>query len=137
MSTPYTPSMEIRKLTRTRYMTPAQSLGLVLVHLRSKGALVSLCLLFGITSSTCVIMLRYGRCILLKALKASGKAAIQLPSDDEMPGLMTAVTDRHNQLKRVWAVIDVARHAVIPVGKQLLPLFLKYRLFPSCLDETY
>ncbi len=82
----YTPYMDadgfiIRKVSlargRPRMMNPADCLGLVLAWSRTRGSLMVLQLLFGMTMSPVAKYLQFARRILVKILKSNNLAKIK------------------------------------------------------------
>jgi hypothetical protein len=111
----YTPYMDgdgyiIRKVSMTRgrprMMNPADCLGLVLAWSRTRGSLMVLQLLFGMTMSPVSKYLQFARRILVKILKANPLARIKLPSVDKLEEYRTMIADRHPALDMVWGTMD-------------------------------
>ena len=67
-----------RKSRRPRSFTDIQCLGFVLAWGRTRGSMMVLCIMFGITASVCYPFLRFCRRLLLRALRNDGNAAIRM-----------------------------------------------------------
>ena len=110
--TPYSKDGSIKILPiarqggRPRSMTAEQCLGLVLAWHRTRGAEYVLCLMFGITGSVCSLFLRFGRRILLKALRRDPLARIKMPNANEVNSYQTAFKEKYSMLKDVYCVAD-------------------------------
>lgn len=110
--TPYSSDEQIRILSafnqsgRPRSLSAAHCLGLVLTWNRTRGAEFVLCMLFGITRSVCSLFLRFGRRILLKALKRDPLARIRMPTEDELVELKGSIAAKYSMLHDVYCVAD-------------------------------
>ena len=69
---------------RPRMMNPGDCLGLVLAWTRTRGSMMVLQLIFGLTMSPVAKYLRFARRILVKALKATPLAQICLPTQEKL-----------------------------------------------------
>ena len=69
---------------RPRLMHPADCLGLVLAWSRTRGSLMVLQLIFGLTMTPVSKYLQFARRILVKILKANELAKISLPSHEKL-----------------------------------------------------
>eukprot|EP00171_Calliarthron_tuberculosum_P002982 IDg2982t1 len=69
-----------RPARRPRSLTALQCLGLILTWGRTRGSAMVLCMLFGITASVSSLFLRFGRRILLSALKSDDNAEVRMPT---------------------------------------------------------
>jgi hypothetical protein len=109
----YTPFMDengyiIRKVSmnrgRPRCMNPADCLGLVLAWSRTRGSLMVLQLIFGMTMSPVAKYLQFARRILVKILKANDLAKIQIPPPEKLEEYRAVIAARHPALDMVWGV---------------------------------
>jgi hypothetical protein len=94
------------KRGKPRMVTAEACLGLVLAWFRFKGAQWILQGWFGFTAGQTNVWLRFGRRMLLKALRNHPECVVSYPDDVEMERLMEAVNDRHPCLERVYCVAD-------------------------------
>jgi hypothetical protein len=67
---------------RPRMVRPEDCLGLVLVWTRTRGSLAALQLIFGMTCSNICMYLRFGRRVIVEALKSDALAMIAIPSEE-------------------------------------------------------
>jgi hypothetical protein len=111
----YTPHMDkdgfiIRKVSltrgRPRLMNPADCLGLVLAWSRTRGSLMVLQLVFGMTMSPVSKYLQFARRILVKILKANVQARIKIPPPEKLEVYRAIIADRHPALDMVWGTMD-------------------------------
>ncbi len=107
----YTPYMDadgfiIRKVSlargRPRMMNPADCLGLVLAWSRTRGSLMVLQLLFGMTMPP----VANARRILVKILKSNNLAKIKLPLHEKLEEYRAIIAARHPALDMVWGTMD-------------------------------
>jgi hypothetical protein len=87
-------------------MNPADCLGLVLAWSRTRGSMMVLQLIFGLTMTPVSKYLQFARRILVKVLKSSSLAKITLPSHDKMEEYRSAIAERHPVLNNVWSTMD-------------------------------
>ena len=111
--TPYSNSGLIRairerevRIGRPRSFSAKNCLGLVFSWERTRGSEMILSLLFGISGSVCSLFIRFGRRILLKVLIQDSKAAVRMPTDEEIPILQSAIQTKYKNLKNVYAMAD-------------------------------
>jgi len=82
---PYSESGMVRRLRlparRPRSLNALQCLGLVLAWGRTRGSIMVLCMLFGTTASVCSVFLRFGRRLLIRALRDDAYGAVKLPTE--------------------------------------------------------
>lgn len=91
---------------RPRLITPTFGLGLVLAWTRTRGSLMNLQLIFGLTSSKISIWLRFSRRILLLVLSQMKEAAVEMPSVEEARSLATFIESKYPALEGVWGAMD-------------------------------
>jgi len=111
----YTPFVDangfiVRKISltrgRPRMMHPADCLGLVLSWSRTRGSLMVLQLIFGLTMTPVGKYLQFARRILVKILKAHPMAKISIPDDDKIEEYRSMIHSRHPVLHDVWGTMD-------------------------------
>jgi hypothetical protein len=91
---------------RPRMLNPADCLGLVLAWSRTRGSLMVLQLLFGMTMSPVGKYLQFARRILVKILKNDDLAKIKVPSVQRLEEYRAMIADRHPALDMVWGTMD-------------------------------
>ena len=72
------------KSGRPRKVCPEDCLGLVLVWTRTRGSLMALQLIFGMTCSNLCMYLRFGRRLIVEWLKSDSLAKIAIPSNEDI-----------------------------------------------------
>lgn len=65
-----------------------------------------LCLVFGITASTCLVMIRFARHLLLLTIQKKEYAAIHMATAHEYTSFCQAVKFRHTLLSDLYATMD-------------------------------
>ncbi len=91
---------------RPRKVRPEDCLGLVLVWTRTRGSLTTLQLIFGMTCSNLCMYLRFGRRVIVEALKSDPLAKIAIPSNEEITSYKEAVGAIYPLLYDVWTTMD-------------------------------
>ena len=91
---------------RPRLMHPADCLGLVLAWSRTRGSLMVLQLIFGLTMTPVSKYLQFVRRILVKILKANELAKICLPTHEKLEEYRGMIQARHPVLHNVWGTMD-------------------------------
>jgi hypothetical protein len=111
--TPFVPSgtscFEREKLPnkgRKRMIYPEDGLGLVLAWTRTRGSLMALQLIFGMTYSNLDDYLLYGKRIIVKVLRNDPRASVQVPSSEKIAEYKEMVSNRHPYLTDVWCTMD-------------------------------
>jgi len=89
-----------------RKVCPENCLGLVLVWTRTRGSLTALQLVFGMTCSNLCMYLRFGRRVIVEALKSDPLARIAIPSNEEIASYKEAVGAIYPLLSDVWSTMD-------------------------------
>jgi hypothetical protein len=87
-------------------MNPADCLGLVLAWSRTRGSLMVLQLIFGMTMSPVAKYLQFACRILVKILKANDLAKIQIPPPEKLDEYRAVIAARHPALDMVWGTMD-------------------------------
>ena len=91
---------------RRRMIRPEDCLGLLLAWSRTRGSMMVLQLIFGMTMTNLSVYLRFARRIIIKVLRNDPMAAIRLPSSDKIEVYKHAIQERHQRLENVWCTID-------------------------------
>ena len=111
--TPFVPSgtscfenEKIKNKGRPRNIRPEDCLGLVLAWTRTRGSLMALQLIFGMTYSNLDDYLLFAKRILLKVLVNDPRAAVQIPSSEKIEEYKAMVRSRHTFLPDVWCTMD-------------------------------
>ena len=91
---------------RPRKVRPEDCLGLVLVWTRTRGSLTALQLVFGMTCSNLCMYLRFGRRVIVEALKNDPLARVAIPSNAEITSYKEAVGAIYPLLSDVWSTMD-------------------------------
>jgi hypothetical protein len=91
---------------RPRSMTATQCLALVLTWGRSRGPTAFLSMVFGVTHSVMALFLRFGRRLLIKALREDVNARVALPTQDEVRDFQRSISAKYNLLDKVCAIAD-------------------------------
>ena len=107
--TPFGDGDNIQKIStkgRKRTVNALDVLGLVLTWTRTRGALFSLQLSFGLTHTNLTVYLRFARRIIVEVLKNNPLAAIAVLSSAKVEEYKQLVTKKFPALTNVWAVMD-------------------------------
>jgi hypothetical protein len=91
---------------RPRKVRPEDCLGLVLVWARTRGSLTALQLIFEMTCSNLCMYLRFGRRVIVEALKSDSVTKIAIPSNEEIASHKEAVGAMYPLLSDVWSTMD-------------------------------
>jgi hypothetical protein len=91
---------------RPRKVRPEDCLGLVLVWARTRGSLMALQLIFEMTCSNLCMYLRFGRRVIVEALKSDSVTKIAIPSNEEIASHKEAVGAMYPLLSDVWSTMD-------------------------------
>jgi len=91
---------------RPRKVRPEDCLGLVLVWTCTRGSLMALQLIFGMTCSNLCIYLRFGRRVIVEALKSDSLTKIAIPSNEDIASYKEAVGAMYPLLSDVWSTMD-------------------------------
>jgi hypothetical protein len=99
----------VKKMTnmgRPRTIRPEDCLGLLLAWTRTRGSLMVLQLIFGLTMSPLSKYLQFARRIVIKILKKEPLAKICLPSNNKIFEYQETIHSRHPALLDVWGTMD-------------------------------
>jgi len=91
---------------RPRTIRPEDCLGLKLAWTRTRGSMMVLQLIFGITMSPLAKYLQFARRIIIKILKKDELAKISLPSFEKLQEYRDTIARRHPALQNVWGTMD-------------------------------
>lgn len=91
---------------RPRSMSATQCLALTLAWTRSKGSEGLLSIIFGVTGSVCSLFIRFGRRILIRRLRNDSRAAVKMPTTEQIREFQDAFRAKHPSLKDVYCVAD-------------------------------
>ena len=80
--------------------------GLVLAWTRTRGAISTLQLIFGMTMSNVVSYLKFGKRIIIEVLRNDDLAWIALPTAGKVEEYCAAVKQKHPNLDMVWATMN-------------------------------
>ena len=95
-----------KKRGRPRLISARDCLGLVLGWTRTRGSNMVLQIIFGMTSTSVSMYLRFGRRILIKVLTNEPSAAIRIPDDNTIRMYQQVIQERHPNLQGVWCTMD-------------------------------
>ena len=90
---------------RPRKVRPEDCLGLVLIWTRTRGSLTALQLIFGMTCSNLCMYLRFGRRVIVEALKSGALAMIAIPSEEIIASYQEAVGAIYPLRSDVWSTM--------------------------------
>lgn len=93
-------------LGRRRLLTAKDCLGLCLSWTRTRGSMMVLQMIFGLTANPISMYLRFGRRILIQVLQNHPYSAVKIPTDEEIATYKAAINERHPNLPDVWCVMD-------------------------------
>jgi len=91
---------------RPRSLDSRGCLGLVLAHLRTKGSLTLLGMLFGCIASITNLYIRFGRRLLLHVLYNIEGSKIKLPDQLDVELFKTVIQEKYPLLTDCWFVLD-------------------------------
>ena len=91
---------------RPRMLSGADCLGLCLAWTRTRGSIMVLQIIFGMTGTPVSMYLRFGRQILIEVLKAEPLAAIKTPSIEMIRTFQDVISQKHPALNGVWCCMD-------------------------------
>jgi hypothetical protein len=85
---------------------PEDCLGLVLAWTRTRGSLMALQLIFGMTFSNLDDYLLFAKRIIVKVLRKDQWAHVRIPSSEKIEEYKEMVRNRHPFLTDVWCTMD-------------------------------
>jgi DDE superfamily endonuclease len=89
-----------------RLLTSSHCLALVLAWTRTRGSLAVLQIIFGVSASSLSLWLRFGRRMLIKALRDNTHAVVAMPTQEELASFVGAVTAKYPALTNCWGAMD-------------------------------
>ena len=111
--TPFVPSgescfyrMKQANKGRPRQIRPEDGLGLVLAWTRTRGSLMAMQLIFGMTFSNLDDYLLFGKRVLVRVLRNHPLAWVRIPSSEKIAEYKEMVRGRHENLRDVWCTMD-------------------------------
>ena len=108
--TPYGKSGMIKRLKkktrRPRLLTSVQCLALALAWSRTRGSLMVLQIIFGLTPGHLSLWLRFARRLIIKVLKGDERAKVRMPTDEERQEFIQAIEAKYPALKDCWGAMD-------------------------------
>ena len=87
-------------------MRPEDCLGLALAWTRTRGSLMALQLIFGMTMTPVSIYIRFSFRILVRVLIQNEHAKITIPSREKLEEYRSIIQARHPALANVWGTMD-------------------------------
>ena len=91
---------------RTRSITHADCLALMLIWLRTRGSTFTLQMMFGLTATSISKYLWFSHCLLIHILSNHKDAKASIPLNDKVEEYTAAVASKHPLLKDVWMTMD-------------------------------
>lgn len=91
---------------RPRKITSVMCLGLVLAWTRTRGSLMVLSMIFGLTTANLSVWLRFARRIMVRVLKDHPKSKVRMPTDEEIQDYIQAICSKYPSLQDVWGAMD-------------------------------
>ena len=104
------------KKGRPRLMTAEDCLGLVLAWTRTRGSLMALQLIFGMTMTPVGKYIQFARRILVCVLKSNNMAKISMPSNEKLEEYNEMIAARHPALHDVWGTMDGLKVTIEAAG---------------------
>jgi hypothetical protein len=100
--------LKISRRGRKRMIDAVDCLGLVLAWTRTRGSMVVLQMIFGLSMTNLSTYLRFGHRIVIEVLKNDPDATIRLPTEYEMQQYTQAIASKHASLgeQNVWCTVD-------------------------------
>ena len=105
---------------RKRLIRPEDGAGLVLMWTRTRGPLVVLQMIFGMTMTNFGMYLRFGRRIMVEVFRNDPLAKIRLPSGQKIKEYQKAIGERHSMLKDVWTTMDGVKLYLQKAGNDVI-----------------
>lgn len=94
------------KRGRPRMMTAEDCLGLVLAWSRTRGSMMALQLIFGMTMTPVGKYIQFARRILVRVLTSDEMAKISMPTNEKLEEYRSMIAARHPALNDVWGTMD-------------------------------
>mgnify|MGYP006199202059 CR=1 FL=1 len=107
------------KRGRPHQIQAIDCLGLLLSWTRTRGSLMSLQLVFGMTHTPLGKYLQFARRIILKVLKKHPLAEIKMPTMEKLEEYRQAIHRRHPALPNVWGTMDGLKCLIERPGNEI------------------
>ena len=91
---------------RPRKIRHEDCVGLVLMWTRTRGSLMTLQMIFGMTMTNLAMYLKFGKRLLVEILRNDKHARIRIPTAAKIEEYRKAVGERHPCLDDVWVTMD-------------------------------
>ena len=108
------------KRGRKRKIQPEDCLGLVLAWTRTRGSLMSLQIIFGMTYSNLDDYLLFAKRIIVMVLRKHDKASVRIPSPEKVDEYKQLVRNKHQFLTDVWCTMDGLKLTLEQSGDALI-----------------
>lgn len=105
---------------RKRMIRPEDGLGLTLAWTRTRGSMMALQMIFGMTYSNLDDYLLYGKRVIVKVLGNNSQARVCVPSSDKIAEYKEMVRSRHPNLTDVWCTMDGLKLTLQQSGDALI-----------------
>ena len=99
---------------------PEDGLGLTLAWTRTRGSMMALQMIFGMTYSNLDDYLLYGKRVIVKVLGNNSQARVRVPSSDKIAEYKEMVRSRHPNLTDVWCTMDGLKLTLQQSGDALI-----------------
>ena len=99
-------ALKLNNKGRKRFITAADGLGLVLAWTRTRGSVMVLELIFGLTQTPVSMYLRFSMAILIRVLQRMDDARIKRPTVEQIVKYQDSIRQRHPRLGNVWCTMD-------------------------------
>lgn len=119
--TPHSPDGYIRLLKkdkkgRPRSMNAEKALGLALSWFRTRGSLMGLCMMFGVTASVCSLFIRFSHKILLKILENHDLSKVKMPFQNLFTEFNSSIIQEYPLLENVYCFMDGVKFELEKAG---------------------
>ena len=108
------------KKGRPRMIRPEDCLGLVLAWTRTRGSLMALQLIFGMTYTNLDEHLLFAKRVVIKVLRNHPMARVKIPSSEKIAEYKGMVCNRHQNLHDVWCTMDGLKITLEQSGDALI-----------------
>ena len=111
---------KIKNKGRPRKIRPEDCLGLVLAWTRTRGSLMALQLIFGMTFSNLDDYLLFAKWIIVKVLRKDQRTQVRIPSSEKIEEYKEMVRNWHPFLTDVWCTMDGLKITLEQSGDALI-----------------
>ncbi len=105
---------------RPRKIRPEDCLGLVLAWTRTRGSLMVLQLIFGMTYTNLDDYLLFAKRIIVKVLRKHPMAMVKIPTSKKIEEYKEMIRNRHQNLHNVWCTMDGVKLLLEQSGDALI-----------------